>query len=65
LFDNHLIEIAEDEGRLRYRSPTEEGSSGSPVLSKDLEVIAVHHAARNDLAANQGVLLDAIRAALR
>jgi hypothetical protein len=65
LFDNHLIEIAEDEGRLRYRSPTEEGSSGSPVLSKDLEVIAVHHAARNDLTANQGVLLDAIRAALR
>ena len=65
LFDNHLIEIAEDEGRLRYRSPTEEGSSGSPVLSKDLEVIAVHHATRNDLVANQGVLLDAIRAQLQ
>ncbi len=65
LFDNHLIEIAEEEGRLRYRSPTEKGSSGSPVLSEGLEVIAVHHATRNDMDANQGVLLDAIRARLR
>jgi len=65
LYDNHLIEIAEKEGRLRYRSPTEKGSSGSPVLSEGLEVIAVHHATRNDKIANQGVLLDAIRSRLR
>ena len=65
LYDNYLIEIAEEEGRLRYRSPTEKGSSGSPVLSEDLEVVAVHHATRNDMLANQGVLLDAIRAKLR
>jgi len=64
LFDNHLIEIAEKENRLRYRCPTEEGSSGSPVLSEDLEVIAVHHATLNDGTANQGVLLDAIRSQL-
>lgn len=65
LHDNYLVEIAEDQGRLRYRSPTEKGSSGSPVLSKDLEVIAVHHATLDDASANQGVLLDAIRSQLR
>jgi hypothetical protein len=65
LYDNYLIEIAENEGRLRYRSPTEKGSSGSPVLSEDLEVIAVHHATRSDLIANQGVLLDAIKSQVR
>ncbi|UCE64140.1 MAG: trypsin-like peptidase domain-containing protein [Nitrospirota bacterium] len=64
LYDNYLIEIVEDKGRLRYRSPTEKGSSGSPVLSEDLEVIAIHHATLNDGTANQGVLLDAIRSQL-
>ena len=65
LYDNYLVEILEDKGRLRYRSPTEKGSSGSPVLSKDLEVIAIHHATLDDGTANQGVLLDAIRYRLR
>lgn len=65
LYDNHLIELSEKEERIRYRSPTDEGSSGSPVLSEDLAVLAVHHATRTDMEANQGVLLDNIRSRIR
>jgi hypothetical protein len=65
LYDNHLIDFSEREERIRYRSPTEEGSSGSPVLSEGLEVVAVHHATLTDREANQGVLLDNIRTRIR
>ena len=61
LFDNQMIDLAEDDGHVRYRSPTQEGSSGSPVLSEQLEVVAVHHATRTDREANQGVLIDVVR----
>jgi V8-like Glu-specific endopeptidase len=65
LFDNHLIDIDEKKNKIRYRCPTEEGSSGSPVLSSDdLEVVAIHHATRTDMQANQGILLDAVRSNL-
>lgn len=39
--DNRLI--AANDTRIRYRSPTEEGSSGSPVFNEALELIAIHH----------------------
>ena len=30
--------------RLHYRSPTEKGSSGSPVFNRQWQVVALHHA---------------------
>jgi hypothetical protein len=60
LFDNQLIEVAERECRLRYRSPTGAGSSGSPVLTHDLNVIAVHRAADASRSFNEGVLLPGV-----
>lgn len=59
LYDNHLIEM--NETTVRYRSPTESGSSGSPVLTDGLDVVAIHHATRTGQQANQGILLDRIR----
>jgi V8-like Glu-specific endopeptidase len=56
---------------LHYRSPTEPGSSGSPVFNDQWELIALHHAGGTDLprlnnhggtyAANEGITLPAIR----
>jgi S1-C subfamily serine protease len=43
LHDSVLLDI-DDEGRLvHYRTPTDPGSSGSPVFNSQWEVIAVHH----------------------
>lgn len=79
LYDNDLIDI--DDPRLLYRSPTEVGNSGSPVLAQSLNVVAIHHATllptqvevgddetqgkRRSHAANAGVLIDAIARHLR
>jgi len=59
LYDNHLVGY--DGDFVRYRSPTEPGSSGSPVLSRDLAVVASHHRSRDDLQANEGICVTAIR----
>jgi V8-like Glu-specific endopeptidase len=59
---------------LHYRSPTERGSSGSPVFDDQWELIGLHHASGTRLpqlnnaggtyAANEGVTFDAIRKGL-
>ena len=59
MYDNHMI--GRDDTLVQYRSPTEEGSSGSPVMTERLAVVALHHGTRTDREANQGTLLDAIR----
>ena len=41
IHDNHLLDY--DDRRLHYRSPTEPGSSGSPVLNDQWELIGLHH----------------------
>lgn len=46
---------------VHYTSPTEGGSSGSPVLTRDLLTFALHHKTKPDLQANEGILLDQIR----
>jgi V8-like Glu-specific endopeptidase len=72
LQDNHILGF--DETRMHYRSPTEGGSSGSPVFDKQWNLIALHHAGSLEMrrldgpglyAANEGILVSAIIAAVR
>lgn len=59
LFNNDLVGY--ELPYVHYTSPTEGGSSGSPVMTRDLQTFALHHKARRSLKANEGVLLDQIR----
>jgi hypothetical protein len=73
LQDNLLLDY--DSTYVHYRSPTEPGSSGSPVFDDKWALIAVHHAGSTDTprlnqrggsyAANEGIRLSAIIDALR
>jgi V8-like Glu-specific endopeptidase len=72
LQDNILLDY--DDRVLRYRSPTEGGSSGSPVFDDEWRLIGLHHAgglrmpalnrAGGTYAANEGITIDAIRGGL-
>ncbi len=62
LFDNNLVGY---EGPyVHYRSPTDGGSSGSPVFNRKWKPFALHHRARVELDVNEGVLFEAIRNAV-
>jgi hypothetical protein len=74
-FDDNVM-IACSDRRVHYRTPTEGGSSGSPVFNEDSwDVVALHHAGKakmpklDDSAsfyeANEGIPIAAIRAAIR
>jgi V8-like Glu-specific endopeptidase len=73
LQDNLLLDY--DRTYVHYRSPTEPGSSGSPVFDNKWALIALHHAGAVDTpklnqrggsyAANEGIRLSAIVEALR
>ena len=58
LYDNSLAECSQQ--YVRYRSPTEEGNSGSPVLDRQLNCFAVHHRALKEKQLNEGIALEAI-----
>ncbi|HET7384413.1 MAG TPA: serine protease [Pseudolabrys sp.] len=58
LYDNSLAEYSQQ--YVRYRSPTEEGNSGSPVLDRQLSCFAVHHRALKEKQLNEGITLEAI-----
>jgi V8-like Glu-specific endopeptidase len=72
LQDNLLLD--HDDRVMHYRSPTERGSSGSPVFDDAWRLIAVHHSggyriprlnnAGGVYAANEGITVDAIRRGL-
>jgi V8-like Glu-specific endopeptidase len=72
LQDNILLDY--DHRVLHYRSPTEPGSSGSPVSDDKWRLIGLHHAggtrmpalngAGGTYAANEGITIDAIRGGL-
>jgi hypothetical protein len=72
LQDNILLDY--DDRVLHYRSPTDGGSSGSPVFNNAWELIGLHHSGGIDLlrlnngggtyAANEGIVITAIRDAL-
>jgi V8-like Glu-specific endopeptidase len=73
LQDNLLLDY--DETLLHYRSPTEGGSSGSPVFNSEWQLIGVHHAGGFDrprlrkqggsYAANEAISLSAIEVGIR
>lgn len=70
--DNLLV--GADDTRVHYRTPTEGGSSGSPVFNADWEVIAVHHGGGTHMAkldggtgtyeANEGIWITRVANAL-
>jgi V8-like Glu-specific endopeptidase/tetratricopeptide (TPR) repeat protein len=72
LQDNILLDY--DQRVLHYRSPTEGGSSGSPVFDDEWRLIGLHHSggtrmpqlnrAGGTYAANEGITIDAIRGGL-
>lgn len=73
LHDSALLDYDELPRLIHYRTPTEPGSSGSPVFDEEWQVIAVHRAGRVDAPrlhgngsyeANEGVTLAALCAGL-
>ncbi len=70
LHDSVLLDVSDDERLMHYRTPTDPGSSGSPVFNWKWEVIALHHAGspatprlhgQGEYEANEGITLRAIR----
>ena len=59
-----MIGPAANGARLRYRTNTDPGSSGSPVFSMDWDIVALHHYGdpkwQNPLF-NQGVPIELVR----
>jgi hypothetical protein len=58
LQDNQVV--SSNETFLHYRTPTDPGSSGSPVFNQSWELVALHHASAPQLKANEGVLMSRI-----
>ena len=73
IHDNLLLDY--DDRMMHYRTPTEGGSSGSPVFNDNWQLIALHHAGGFKVAklngkegtysANEGIWIQAIRTALQ
>jgi V8-like Glu-specific endopeptidase len=70
LHDSTLLDIDDTECLLHYRTPTDPGSSGSPVFNSQWETIAVHHSGSAKAPrlrgsgfyeANEGIALCAVR----
>lgn len=69
--DNLLLDS--ESPRLHYRTPTEGGSSGSPVFNQQWELVALHHAGKKDMKklngkegayeANEGIWMQSIKKA--
>lgn len=70
LHDSVLLDVCDHERLMHYRTPTDPGSSGSPVFNSQWEVMALHHAGSTttprlhglgEYEANEGISLSAIR----
>jgi V8-like Glu-specific endopeptidase len=69
---NNFVEYVDD-FVVQYTTSTEPGSSGSPALSDDLDVVAIHHSGgqltepstKRRYLRNEGVRISAILADLR
>lgn len=63
--------IAVDENRVRYRTNTEPGSSGSPVFDGHLNLVALHHAGDPDYSElhhpeyNQGIPIERVQSSIK
>ena len=73
LHDSLLLDIDDDERLVHYRTPTDPGSSGSPVFNALWEIIALHHGGsastprlhgEGTYEANEGIALSAVRRTL-
>lgn len=68
---NAIIGLTDDKTRLRYRTNTEPGSSGSPCFNQKLELIALHHSGDPNFdydykpTYNEGIPFSAITALLK
>lgn len=71
LHDSELLDVCDHDRLLHYRTPTEPGSSGSPVFNTNWEVVALHHAGssamprlrgKGQYEANEGISIRSIRA---
>ncbi len=72
--DNEMLDHgAPKNARVHYRTPTEPGSSGSPVFNASWDLVALHHAGSTAMKkihgegtyeANEGIWIQRIRAAL-
>jgi S1-C subfamily serine protease len=68
MHDNHLIDF--NDHRMHYRTPTNPGSSGSPVFNDQWKLVGLHHAGSSEMPkldgsgetieANEGIRLGAI-----
>lgn len=70
--DNHLLD--HQDPRIHYRTPTDNGSSGSPIFNRTWMLLGLHHAGSDEMkclngkegnySANEGIYIQAIIAAL-
>jgi V8-like Glu-specific endopeptidase len=74
LQDCRLLDIDESERLVHYRTPTDQGSSGSPVFNGKWEVVALHHGGSfktprlhgvGNYEANEGISMKSIGRALQ
>lgn len=72
LSDSVLLDVCDHDRLMHYRTPTDPGSSGSPVFNSEWQVIALHHAGSQkaprlhgdgEYQANEGITIRAIHRA--
>ena len=74
LNDNELVDYEDPARRVHYSTPTEGGSSGGPIFSKEWKLVGVHHYGGDAVPrlngksgtyqANEGIWILAVREAL-
>ena len=63
LQDNKTVDVGET--YVHYKTPTDPGSSGSPVFNQKWQLVALHHASSSRKEANEGIRIDVIIDAIK